>query len=84
MAGYGWALGVHVLLRGVPMNAQFPGYSSNGQSLSLSLLHRLPPGRLQWRGLSSWRAYRFANSSGAIGTGDSNELSDMVDLVRRR
>ena len=31
-----------------------------------------------------WWACRFANSAGAIGTGDSNELSDVVDRVRRR
>ena len=42
MPGQRRALGVHVLLGGVPVNVQFPGYSSNGQALSLGLLHRIP------------------------------------------
>ena len=51
----GWTLGLHVLLRSVPVDAHFPGDASNRQPPALRLLHSLPSCRLKWSGFPTRR-----------------------------
>ena len=56
-----WTLGIDVLPHGVSVYTQFPGDPTNGQSLALPLLNRLPSRRLKWGGLSGSRSHSLAN-----------------------
>ena len=66
------------------MYTQLPGDPTHGQPLALRPLHRLPPGRLQRRGLLAPWTHSFANSSRPVATGGGDGLLGIVVGIQSR
>ena len=64
------------------MYTQLPGDPTHGQPLSLRLLHRLPPSRLQRSGFPASPAHSFAKLFRSVASGGGDGISGIVIVVQ--